>query len=319
MKINQYGLSRDIPADVKRVVRQRDGFGCVVCGSALYQYDHFDVEFAEAKQHDPDDIFLLCASDHDLKTKGLLSKETIRRHIANPKSKENGFSFGPFDLGVQPPTVVLGDLKITNVTTILEVLGEPVFSVRPAEAEGQPFRINACLRDANGAVILDIVDNQWRTRAENWDATVEGALITIRSAPRQIVLSLRAQPPHGLVVERMDMTHRGCRIQCHEGGKLTIESGGAKIEAQGGEIYDGDAAIVFQEGGIILGRRASIRGGHMVVNGRGENPWGALPPRSPPSRHVRPGSLAWANGPNWILLSDVPQWLHARVRAGDRD
>lgn len=29
---NKYGLTRDIPEDVKRKVRKRCGFGCVICG-----------------------------------------------------------------------------------------------------------------------------------------------------------------------------------------------------------------------------------------------------------------------------------------------
>lgn len=314
--MNKFGLKRHIPADVARFVRQRDGFGCVVCGSAFYQYDHFDVEFAEAKQHDPDDIFLLCAADHDRKTKGFLSKETIRRHIANPKAKDIGFSFGPFDIGVQPPTVFLGDLKITNVATIIEVLGEPVFSVKPPEAENTPFRINACLRDAKGSIVLEIVDNEWRTRAENWDATVEGRNITIRSAHRQIALSLRSQPPHGLVVERMDMTHRGHRIQCVEGGELTIESNGAKIEAQGGEISDGDAAIVFDGRGILIGRFASVRTGNMVINRSGsqsrspKRPWRATQPP------LKQGPLARNETSDWIPLSQVSAWLLHQTRQG---
>jgi hypothetical protein len=48
MGTNNHGLSRDIPDHVAREVRQRCGFGCVCCGSALYQYHHFDPLFREA-------------------------------------------------------------------------------------------------------------------------------------------------------------------------------------------------------------------------------------------------------------------------------
>ncbi|MGQ3283500.1 hypothetical protein [Bosea sp. (in: a-proteobacteria)] len=271
--MNKFSLKRHIPADVKRFVRQRDGFGCIICGSALYQYDHFETEFAEAEKHDPDDIFLLCAFDHDRKTKGILSKDSIRRAVANPKAKEMGFSFGPFDIGSVPPTVVLGDLKVTNVRTIVEVLGEPVLSVRPPETDGEPFLINACLRDANGLIILDIVENEWRTRADNWDSVVQGQRIIIRSGPGQIALTLRTQPPHELIVERMDMTDRGHRIQCQEGGKLTISSNGALIETQGGEIRDGETAIFFDGRGIGLGRRAAVTLGSGTIVAGGSSLW----------------------------------------------
>lgn len=57
---NKYGLSRYVPSDVRRIVRQRCGFGCVICGLSLYDYEHFAPYFKDAKSHDPDGITLLC-------------------------------------------------------------------------------------------------------------------------------------------------------------------------------------------------------------------------------------------------------------------
>ncbi|MEH2485180.1 Abi-alpha family protein [Bradyrhizobium sp. AZCC 2230] len=85
---NRHGLSRNIPADVKRTVRQRDGFGCVVCGKAIYDYEHFDPEFADATQHDPAGIVLLCISCHGKKTRGFLSKQTIAAARQSPNRTE---------------------------------------------------------------------------------------------------------------------------------------------------------------------------------------------------------------------------------------
>jgi len=31
---------RNIPLPIQREVRQRCGFGCVICGTLLYEYDH---------------------------------------------------------------------------------------------------------------------------------------------------------------------------------------------------------------------------------------------------------------------------------------
>src|ERR1700756_833363 len=106
-KVNKDGLSRDIPADIRRVVRQRDGFGCVVCGLGIYEYDHFNPEFSEAKSHRPDGIILLCASCHAKKTKKVLSLETIAAAAANPRCKRVGFSREAFDIGNEHPEIVL--------------------------------------------------------------------------------------------------------------------------------------------------------------------------------------------------------------------
>ncbi|GAA3997406.1 hypothetical protein GCM10022211_03460 [Sphingomonas humi] len=75
---NKHGLSRTIPADVKREVRQSCQFGCVRCRASLYQYDHFDPEYADATEHAADGIALLCPTCHDLKTKGVLTAARVR-------------------------------------------------------------------------------------------------------------------------------------------------------------------------------------------------------------------------------------------------
>ena len=62
---NKHDLSRAIPAKVKLDVRQRSKFGCVICRSAVCQYEHIDPEFADAKSHEAEHICLLCGSCHD--------------------------------------------------------------------------------------------------------------------------------------------------------------------------------------------------------------------------------------------------------------
>lgn len=42
--------ARSIPAQIKHSVRQRCGFGCVICGSPIYEYDHM-LGFAEVDRH----------------------------------------------------------------------------------------------------------------------------------------------------------------------------------------------------------------------------------------------------------------------------
>ncbi len=53
---NKHGLSRTIPEDVKRQVRQACGFGCVCCGFAIVTYEHIEPEFHNAESHDPENM-----------------------------------------------------------------------------------------------------------------------------------------------------------------------------------------------------------------------------------------------------------------------
>lgn len=65
---------------------------------------------SEATNHHPDGIILLCTACHGKKTKGLLSRETIKKDLANPRCKQNGFSFEAFDVGTEHPKIVFGSV-----------------------------------------------------------------------------------------------------------------------------------------------------------------------------------------------------------------
>jgi hypothetical protein len=136
--VNKHGLSRDIPSPVKQAVRQRDGFGCVVCGLALIKYEHLDPEFKEAKSHDTAGIVLLCGGCENKRTKGMLSVDTIKRAAGNPRAKQFGFSRESMDVGLKPPTIRVGSVVATNCRTFLRIEGESVLSVLASEQEGGP-------------------------------------------------------------------------------------------------------------------------------------------------------------------------------------
>jgi hypothetical protein len=56
-------ISRNIPFPIKRKIRQRCGFGCVICGLPLYEYEHL-LGFAKVKRHVEKEITLLCDQHH---------------------------------------------------------------------------------------------------------------------------------------------------------------------------------------------------------------------------------------------------------------
>jgi len=56
-----------IPDPVKRTIRQRCGFGCVICGLPIYEYDHI-FGYKNETGHIVEEITLLCDHHHKLKT-----------------------------------------------------------------------------------------------------------------------------------------------------------------------------------------------------------------------------------------------------------
>lgn len=252
--VNKYGLSRNISETVKREVRQRCGFGCVVCGNAIYQYEHVDPPYAEAKEHNAEHIVLLCGGCHDRVTRGILSKQTIQNKSLNPKCKEQSFSFGPFDIGNIHPEISVGTFSGKNVETIIRILGDDVLSVRAPICQGQPFLINAKLCDRDGRKILEIVDNEWRSPTSNWDIEVVGTKITIRKKLGDVILILRTDPPYKLIVERLDMEHRGVRIRCSEGQNIEVVTpDGQILRGRGIRVNNCKIGINIDSNSIAMG------------------------------------------------------------------
>ncbi len=68
--------SRNIPLPIQREVRQRCGFGCVICGFPLYEYDHLK-GWPNVQEHIASDITLLCDKHHREATSGLLPREKV--------------------------------------------------------------------------------------------------------------------------------------------------------------------------------------------------------------------------------------------------
>src|SRR5260221_9229391 len=85
---------RDIPDPIKRIVRQRCGFGCVVCGRPIYEYHHM-LGFATVQRHVAAELTLLCPDHHSDQRKGLLPDAKVEKADRDPyngrKHKSNRY------------------------------------------------------------------------------------------------------------------------------------------------------------------------------------------------------------------------------------
>jgi len=257
---NRHGLSRYISAKIKREVRQHDGFGCVLCGNAVYTYEHIDPVFEEATKHEADKIALLCAGCHDRVTRGLLSKEAVKTAKENPRCLREGFSFGPFDIGAKHPVIKIGPLTIRDTPMIVSIFGDPVLEIDPPEFEGGPFQLSALLSNNKGDEILRIDKNEWKTPISNWDVELKGSRITVRNALGDVALILRTDPPHSIILEQLNMYHKGATIKASEvlGSIEIIDPTGAKIVTPVATLGGCETAIQVSEDGIGFGLRCKV-------------------------------------------------------------
>lgn len=206
-RINRQGLGRDIPADVRREVRRRSKFGCVICRNGFYEYEHI-IPFAEIRRHDPDHICCLCEQCHGRITRGQWSKDRVRASytaIQQQTSEEAGPPAGPLDFHSGDAVLAFGDLVYAPaVQTVLRFYGDNLIQLSPG-ADGDPGAISAVFTDDDGNCVLELEENEWVGSLDAWDIEVVGPRISVRKRLGVIALQLRLDPPGRVVVERLDM------------------------------------------------------------------------------------------------------------------
>lgn len=198
---NKFGLSRNIPEEVAKQVRKRCGFGCVICGDAFYQYEHFSPEFKDAKNHDPAGITLLCAYCHDRKTRGGISLEAVREANLIPKAITQGFADGPLEFGREGSKIQIGSAVFKNSKSIVTIDDESLFVLDPPEDDTGPFLLTFIPQGKNGT---KIIKNQWFGSPKEWDITTKANRIVVRSSNR-ILLDLENCLNDRFVVRHIDI------------------------------------------------------------------------------------------------------------------
>ncbi len=211
---NAFGLGRDIPAPIRRTVRQECRFGCIFCGHAIYQYEHI-VPFSKVRDHIPRNIALLCGTCHDQVTRRIIAKDAVRAKRLDPYRLSRRWPRSSFYPNAERFPVVLGGARFISPRTALRVLGRDLLSIREPECNDGPIRLSAEFCDDGGETCLTIEDNECKLNPGSWDIEAKGARFTIRRAPRNIALRIRLLPDQ-LTVERLAMQYRGVKLEANE-------------------------------------------------------------------------------------------------------
>lgn len=249
--INQHGLTRHIPEEVKRTVRQECGFGCVICGAGIYHYEHVLPEFKDAHSHEPANIALLCASHHDLVTRGQISKDSVAKARLAPKAKELGFAAGPVEIGASKFRVIMGGATFIGGICI-GALGElPILLMLPPEDPGEPARMTAFFPASDGGWSLAIFRNEWRVLSHTvWDIVVEGNTITLRRKAGDVALTFCLRPPDKVEVTALNVVTPSCSIRVGAEG-LRITSSTSKKHLQFGETSQSSGIMAFVANNLV--------------------------------------------------------------------
>ena len=188
-----------IPNEIKRAVRQRCGFGCVICGLPLYEYEHME-EWAVVQRHKEDEITLLCRMHHGMKTGGLIPIEEVKVANKDPYNKKIGVSKNVLmSYSGQDVSFYLGSshfklhgLQDGSFFTPLVVDGLPMVGFRVEQGK---LLLNFIAFDESNKLILQISDSELVYDTNQWDIEWIAQSLTIRESKGKILLQLKFEPP----------------------------------------------------------------------------------------------------------------------------
>lgn len=226
---NKHGVSRNIPEPIKREVRQRCGFGCVNCGSPIYDYEHWNPPFEDLKDcHKAEGIALCCPMCHRKKG-GLISNEEYENNIRNPYSMRIGSVKTKWSAGKEID-VQLGNVICKNGTRIFTFNNNVILGFLPSKDENCPPLLQCVFHDRNGQPTFMIVGNQIIGNTNSWDLTSKsinggGWEWCVRSAKGKIDLLLEILPPNKVFIKQLNLVmgfvslvanKNGCGIMVRE-------------------------------------------------------------------------------------------------------
>ena len=174
-----------IPESIKRAVRQRCGFGCVICGMPVFDYEHIE-EYSKVKKHEEHNITLLCPNHHSATTTTKLTKERIIESDNNPYNIRKGNCFTSsynvvdnknIDITIgsntfTPPIFQNGNGEIQLIT----IHNNEFFSVH---AEEHYLCVSFILTNIDGEVLLKADKGNLQIGINNFDYTYIGHVIKI--------------------------------------------------------------------------------------------------------------------------------------------
>lgn len=212
-------MARDRPPikeDIKREVRQRCGFGCVICGRPIYEYDHI-LGWAKVERHEASEITLLCGDHHREKTAGFLPNQSVIEANQKPFNIVNGVT-APHTLHYSGKefSLVIGSFRFQGTDRgsgaageAIRMDGESLFGVR---LEDDHFLLNLSVYDSKEDLVLLIADNELVLNVRSWDIEVAGARITIREGKGSVLFDIAFRPPSTVVVMRGRFQHNGIEV-----------------------------------------------------------------------------------------------------------
>ena len=178
----------NIPSEIKRNIRKKCNYGCIICGCPICEIDHLTKEWHECHEHDENDMFLLCPTHHAEKTKGLLTKSKIMECFLSSKRKNTE----PYKLNIEKCALILGNNLIeTFPGTLFNILNKSYIS---AEIENDNYLFSGKVINKDGNTAFELNENEITFYSSIWDIEFAGKTIEFRNKLRDLFLKIIIDP-----------------------------------------------------------------------------------------------------------------------------
>ena len=253
---------RYIPAEIRREVRRRCGFGCIICGMPVYEYHHI-IDWAIVKEHTKENITLLCPNHHANVTAKLISQQQVEQFNRNPKNIGAGKS------GVLPIYYEGAECTVTMGTNFFTSrLNNDIDFLCPLMVDGVPLikftlqdghiLLDLLICDSSNTKLLEVQENALIYYLPVWDAHFTANTLTIRDKEKKYGLSVTFKPPSIVKINSGLIFFNGIKIDISKhkfvltGDNNTIvDFGGNKTFGLHFGIQVGPKSEKFTESGLI--------------------------------------------------------------------
>lgn len=216
----------DVPAAVARQLRQEAGFGCCICGSPIYDYQHI-IPYSKDHHFRPEDMMLLCPNHHREATAGALKEHEQRYFKANPHNISRGYVDGMMKINQQQLNVYMGSNLFQG--DIVFIAGEHTRLLALGVVEDGRILFDANIFGPDGNLVLSIDDNQWISGwPEAWDVEFRSNYLKIWKKSRDIVVEIDLRNDECMLISGT-LWYEGINISIKDdqilmGGKNVIKS-----------------------------------------------------------------------------------------------
>ncbi|PWN60874.1 HNH endonuclease signature motif containing protein [Chryseobacterium viscerum] len=218
-----------IKPSIKREVRQRCGFGCVICGNPIFEYDHI-LGWANVKRHVANEITLLCDMHHKEKTTKRLPNFLVIEANKTPYNIRVGKTLSKclYYYG-DSANVVFGSMRFTmkrndNFNYLIPITFEGVSPIK-IRFEDQMCFLNIELQDPLGNIVLKIVDNELVLNIGMWDIEFVGQKLTLRERAYETFIVVIFETPNTINFIKGKVFINGKAFYVHPKNGLQLPGG----------------------------------------------------------------------------------------------